>query len=155
MKFKIFSMVVILGVISVLPMIYMGKFDSMPFIGSIFKGGTSEFEQLKAKTPKNLTNVVTDEKVQVYKWRDKNGVMQFSKIAPVEGSSEKIELNPNENIIQAVKIPVEEVEQEIVKSEKPNPYSIKDMKKVMDDARGVEDLLQNRFEDQQKALNNL
>ncbi len=43
----------------------------------------------------------------------------------------------------------------MAKSESPNPYSIKGMKKVMNDAKGVESLLQNRHEEQQKMMNNL
>ena len=156
MKFKIFSMLVTLGILSITPMIYMGKFDPMSFISSGFKTGESEFEKLKAKAPKNLSSVTTDEKVQVYRWRDEHGVMQFSNTPPLEGGSEKIDLNPNENIIQAVKVPVEEVaEKDVVKSEAANPYSVKGMKKVMDDARGVEDLLRKSHEDRQKMMNNL
>ncbi len=37
----------------------------------------------------------------------------------------------------------------------PNPYSKKGMKKAMDAAKGVEDLLKNRHESQQEILNNL
>ena len=156
MKFKIFMMLITLGILSITPMIYMGKFDPMSFIGSGLKTGESTFEKLKAKAPKNISNVTTDEKVQVYRWRDEHGVMQFSNTRPLEGGAEKIELNPNENIIQAVKVPVEEVaEKEVVKSEAPNPYSVKGAKKVMDDARGVEDLLRKSHEDRQKMMNNL
>ena len=34
MKFKIFTMLVTLGILSVIPMIYMGKFDPMSFFDS-------------------------------------------------------------------------------------------------------------------------
>ena len=156
MKFKIFMMLITLGIVSITPMIYMGKFDPMSFISSGLKTGESEFEKLKAKAPKNISNVITDEKVQVYRWRDEHGVMQFSNTPPLEGGAEKIQLNPNENVIQAVKVPVEEVaEKKVVKSEAPNPYSVEGMKKVMDDARGVEDVLRKSQEDRQKMLNNL
>lgn len=155
MKSKIIMMLVILGILSVTPMIYMGKFDPMAFIDSGFKGGSSEFAKLKAKAPKNLTSVVTDKKVQVYKWRDKNGVMQFSNTPPAGGGSETIELNPDHNLIQAVKVPVEEKEAQATSAAMPNPYSVKGMKKVMEDAKGVEGLLQKRHEEQQKMMNNL
>ena len=102
-------MLITLGIVSITPMIYMGKFDPMSFIGSGFKTGESAFEKLKAKAPKNITNVTTDEKVQVYRWRDKHGVMQFSNKRPLEGSAEKMQLKPNDNVIQAIKVPVEEV----------------------------------------------
>lgn len=157
MKLKILLMLITLGVLSVAPMIYMGKFDPTALFDSGLRKGSSEFKKLKAKAPKSLTNVVTNEKVQVYKWRDKNGVMQFSNTPPVSGAKvEQIELNPDKNLIQAVKVPVkQEKEQEAAKVEKPNPYSVKGMKKVMDDAKGIEELLKKRHEDQQNMMNNL
>ena len=156
MKFKILSMLITLGILSVTPMIYMGKFDPLSFIDSGFSNGASEFKKLQAKAPKNLTNVVTDKKVQVYKWRDKNGVMQFGNTPPATvTNAEQVALNPNNNLIQAVKIPKKEEPKEAAKAELPNPYSVKGMKKVMNDARGVEDLLQQRHEAQQKMMNNL
>jgi hypothetical protein len=154
MKFKILSMLVILGVISVLPMIYMGQINPLSFIPD-FSNKTSEYEKLKAKAPKNLTNVVTDEKVQVYRWRDENGVMQFSNTPPPTAThAEQVELKPNSNLVPAVKIPVKEEQKQIARAESPNPYSIKGMKKVMDDARSVERILQNRHEEQRKMINN-
>lgn len=156
MKFKIFTMLVTLGILSVTPMIYMGKFDPMAFFDSSISKGTSEFKNLKARAPKSLSNVVTDKKVQVYKWRDENGIMQFSNTPPpTGGDAEKMELNPNKNIVQAVKVPEKEESEEVAKMESPNPYSVKGMKKVMNDAKGVEALLQKRHEEQQKMMNNL
>ena len=157
MKFKIFSMLVILGFLSIMPMIYMGKFDPMTTIDSMLSSGSSEIKKLKAKAPKSLTSVIQDEKVKVYKWRDENGVMQFSNTPPADGGqAEQIEVNPNKNVVDAVKVPVaEEPEQKTATAEAPNPYSVSGMKKVMNDAKGVEQLLQQRHEDQQKMLNNL
>ena len=157
MKMKNFSMLIILGVMSITPMIYMGKFNPMEFLGSGFSSGASTFESLKAKAPANLTNVVTDEKVQVYKWRDKNGVMQFGNTPPPSvRNAQLVELNPNSNVVKAVKVPV--VEEKPVASsavEQPSPYSVKGMKKVMDDAKGVEQMLQQSHDQRSKALNNL
>ncbi len=156
MKFKIFSMLIILGVVSVMPMIYMGKFDPLSFFESGFSMGGSEFSKLKAKAPKNLSNAVTDEKVQVYKWRDENGVMQFSNTPPpTGGAAEQVVLDPNSNLMQAVKVPAEEEVKQEVEAKSPSPYSVKGMKKVVDDARGVEELLQQRHEGQQEMIKNL
>lgn len=148
-------MLVILGFLSVMPMIYMGKFDPMSFFDSGISGGMSEFKKLKAKAPKNLSSVVSNEKVQVYKWRDENGVMQFSNTPPVGHDTEQLTLDPNSNLMKAVKPPVEEEPEEEDVAEVPSPYSMKGMKKVMNDAKGVEDLLKQRHEDQQKMLNDL
>jgi hypothetical protein len=155
-------MLVILTVISVMPMIYMGKFNPMETIDSMLSSGSSEFKKLKAKTPQGLAgvvsaSVVSDEKVKVYKWRDKNGVMQFSNTPPVDGgSAEQIEVNANRNVVDAVKIPPpEKSEEKVADTAAPSPYSVNGMKKVMNDAKGVEQLLQQRHEDQQKTLNNM
>ena len=154
MKFKILSMLVTLGILSVMPMIYMGKFDPLSFFDSGLSTGASEFEKLKAKAPKNMSSVVTDEKVQIYKWRDKNGVMQFSSTPPATGGdAEQVVLDPNSNLMQAVKVP--EKEAVVEEAESPNPYTVDGMKKVMDDAKGVEEMLQQRFDGQQKRLKDL
>ena len=150
-------MLIILGVMSITPMIYTGKFNPMEFLGSGFSSGASKFESLKAKAPANLTNVVTDEKVQVYKWRDKNGVMQFGNTPPPSvRNAQMVELNPNSNVVKAVKVPVVEEKPEASTAvEQPGPYSVKGMKKVMDDAKGVEQMLQQSHDQRSKALNNL
>ena len=149
-------MLVILGVVSVMPMIYMGKFDPLSFLESGFSMGGSEFTKLKAKAPKNLSNAVTDEKVQVYKWRDEHGVMQFSNTPPPTGDAvEQVVLDPNHNLMQAVKVPEEVEVKQQVEAESPNPYSVKGMKKVVDDAKGVEQLLQQRHESQQQMLKDI
>ena len=153
MKFKIFTMLVTLGILSVIPMIYMGKFDPMSFFDSSLSKGVSELKNLKDMAPSGLG---TDKKVQVYKWRDENGIMQFSNTPPpTGGDAEKIVLNPNKNIVPAVKIPEKEEPKEVAKIQSPSPYSVKGMKKVMNDAKGVEALLQKRHEEQQKMMNDL
>ena len=149
-------MLVILGILSVMPMIYMGKFDPVALLDSGISKSSSEFNKLKASAPKNLTSVVSDEKVQVFKWRDENGVMQFSNTPPpTVSNAERIELDPNNNVVEAVKVPEEEEAVETAQVEKPSPYSVKGMKKVMDDAKGVEELLQKRHEDQQNMLKDI
>lgn len=155
MKYKIFTMLLTLGMLSVVPLIYMGKFDPMAFFESGFSMGSSEFSKLKARAPSNLSSAVTDKKIQVYKWRDENGVMQFSNTPPLNANNaEQVSLDPNSNVIQAVKVPVKEEPAQVVQTTtKPaNPYSVKGMKKTIDDARNVEKLMQQRHEQQQKAL---
>jgi len=149
-------MLVTLGILSVIPMIYMGKFDPQAFFGSGLDSGLSDLQKLKAKAPKSFSNAVIDEKVQVYKWRDEHGVMQFSNTPPASGAAaELVEFNPNNNVVQAVRVPEHEAAVDEVSTSAPNPYSINGMKKVMDDAKGVEQLLQNRHEQQQKMLNDI
>lgn len=152
MKLKILMMLIILGLLSVTPMIYMGRFDPTTF----FEGGGGEIQRLRAKAPKNLSSVVTDKRVQVYQWRDKNGVMQYSNTPPMDMPSKQVTLNPDSNVIQATKRQPEQVEVKKTPGadEAPRPYSVSGMKKVINDARQVEELLQKRHEQQQKKINN-
>ncbi len=158
MKFKIFKMLLVLGIMLAIPLIYMGRFEPMAFLDSGLSTGRSGFDELKGKTPKNLSNAITDEKVQVYKWRDKNGVMQFSNMPPADGgNAQQVTLDPNSNLIQAVKIPEKETESEVKVEKKKslNPYSVNGAKKVIDDAMAVEDMMNQRHEQQQKMLNDI
>ncbi len=158
MKYRIFTMSLTLVMLAVIPLIYMGKFDPIAFFDSGFSFGSSEFMKLKAKAPSNLTSAVTDQKVQVYKWRDENGVMQFSNTPPLDvNNAEQVLLDPNSNVIQAVKAPEKEEPKQMVKTTTTpsNPYSVKGMKKAIDDARNVENLMQQRHDQQQKALGNI
>jgi len=155
MKFKIFTMLLTLGVLSVVPMIYMGKFDPMAFFDSSISKGSAELKNLKNSVPAGLSNVSSSEKVQVYKWRDKNGIMQFSNTPPTVNHAESILINPNNNLIQAIKIPEKKETKKTLEKQSASPYSAAGMKKVMHDAKGVEQMLQKRHEQQQKMMNNL
>jgi hypothetical protein len=156
MKFKIFTMLMTLGILSVTPMIYMGKFDPMAMLNSTFNIAKTETDSLKDKLPDTFTKAVSDKKVQVYKWRDENGVMQFSSTPPPDSRAEQILVDPNTNLMQAVKVEEKkEPEKKVVQVDSPNPYSVNKMKKVMDDAKGVEEMLQKRHEEQQKMLNDI
>ena len=155
MKFKIVSMLVTLAMITALPMIYMGQFNPLALIQGA-GSETSEIARLQTMAPKNLSNAVTDEKLQLYKWRDKNGVMQFSNTPPpATANAEQVVLNPNHNVVQAVNVTAPAEQQQLQQVETQNPYTVKGMKQVMDDARGVEELLRKRHEHQQKMLNKL
>lgn len=151
-------MLITLGVLAVMPMIYMGKIEPLAFFSSGVKDSVSELNKLKANAENGFAGVVGNEKVQVYKWRDKNGVMQFSHLPPASGEfAEKVAFNPNTNIVQAVKVPQVEKEKpkQVAEIKTPSPYSIKGAKKVLQDAKGIEAMLQKRHEEQQKILSDL
>ncbi|HHO59734.1 MAG TPA: DUF4124 domain-containing protein [Thiotrichales bacterium] len=156
MKFKIFSMLGTLTVLAILPLIYMGKINPM----ALFNGDAlntdrlgSEFSKLKRKVSGSSAENVT-----VYKWKDAHGTTQFGSNPPADAVDiQTLSINQNKNIIDPVKVPpkVEKTGSSAPGAKMPNPYSIKGMKKVMDDARGVEDLLQKRADEQEKMLKNL
>ena len=156
MKSTIISMIIVLILMIVVPLVLFGNNDLARQLG--FGGGKSSKKvDLKAKAPKNLTSVVTNEKVEVYKWRDKHGVLQFSNKPPEAGSdSELMVLSPNTNIIDAVKIPEkEEKEEKPPASSSKNPYTPGNMKKLIKKTADLKKLMDDHNTDQQEALDKI
>jgi hypothetical protein len=127
--------------------------------GSFMKGFKSEepteMEKLAEKVPKGVKAVVTDEEVEVYKWRNEHGILQFSEVSPANVDEvEKIVLSPDVNIIDAIKIPEKESE----KKQKPNiislrsPYSVDGMKGMINDSMQVQQDLNEKQAEQEKML---
>ena len=144
-------------VLSVMPMIYMGKFDPSAWISA---NSELDFDlgRSVAGVVKKGSDVVVDKKVQVYKWRDQDGVMQFSNQPPPDAhNAEQIVLHPDSNVVQAVTVSEKETAQPIANADNraATPYSINGMKQVVDDAKGIEEMLQQRDEQQQKILNDI
>jgi hypothetical protein len=150
MKSTIISMIIVLCVLAIIPMFLLDDGSVLARFGLDVFSGSDEH----AKPPKNLTNVTTDEKVQVYKWRDQYGVMQFTNTPPPQSQqAELVELTPNTNIIKAVEVPEEEPEQ------KPggptvmmtgNPYTPGGMKDLLDTTSSLAtDMNQKQMEQQQ------
>ncbi len=143
-------MIIVLCLLAVIPMFLFSDNGLFSRLGLGGFGGSDEEPQ----PPKNLTNVTTDEKVQVYKWRDEDGVMQFSSTPPLEsGRAELVELTPNTNIVKAIEVPEDEPEQ---KRSRPrvmtvgNPYTPEGMKDLLDTTSTLaEDMGQKQIEQQQ------
>jgi len=97
----------------------------------------------------------------VYKWVDDNGVTQYtSELPPGHIQSQALELDPNRNIVQATEIPDAEEEKPAI--EKPplalpnSPvYSPDTINTLVNDAKNVQTLLNERYEQQEKALEDL
>lgn len=102
-------------------------------------------------------------KVNFYKWYDADGNVQFTTEPPADGIKYTIKgFDPNTNVIQAVKAPVEDSEavESTPTPEKTNgagdigsPYSQESVKKLFEDTENIEKLLQQRFQDQESAIN--
>ena len=61
--------------------------------------------------------------------------MQFSNVPPADGgNAQQVMLDPNSNLIQAVKIPEKTAgpEQKVATKKSLSPYSVKGAKKVID-----------------------
>ena len=101
-------------------------------------------------------NVTTDEKVQVYKWRDEYGVMQFTNTPPPETSqAEMVELTPNTNIVKAIEIPAEEPEQ-VNSGPKVmtvgNPYTPGGMKDLLETTSSLSEQMNQKQMEQQQLM---
>lgn len=154
MKSTIVSMLIVLVVLAVVPMIFMGDNDLMSgFFGS--GDGKESIASLKAKAPKNLSNVTTDKKVKVYKWVDENGVMQFSQTPPdLGGEHESMTLKPDTNLMKAFKAPEQEEQQAMAPKvfKTRSPYTPGGMKDMLNQTSDITDKLNQQQADQQKML---
>ncbi len=99
-------------------------------------------------------------KQTVYKWVDENGVTQYSSEPPPENvRTQTLELDPRLNIVQGTEAPQAA---EKPKSQPPalalpeGPiYSPETINKLINDAQNVQNLLDERYQQQNKALKNL
>ena len=147
MKLKIVTLFMSISLLSLTPLIYLGKINPLAWLdGSFDMTAITAFESGR---PRNVTDAVTDKKVQVYKWRDENGVTQFSNLPPADLTAQMLVLDPDSNLVQAV------VEQPLKQKSTPAQYSVDGMKKMLDDARDVEQILQQRHQQQQNMLTNI
>ncbi len=153
MKSTIISMLIVLVILAVLPILFFGDNDFLDTLG--LGGGSKEsIASLKAKAPKNLTNVTTDKKVKVYKWVDENGVTQFSQTPPrLGGKAESLTLKPNTNIMQAYKAPKQEPKQPTgPRIFKTNPYTPGGMKDMLNETTRVTEQMNQRQQEQNALL---
>jgi preprotein translocase subunit SecF len=152
MKSTIISMVIVLCILAVVPLLLFGDKGILARLNIDFAGGSDP----RAKAPQNITTVTTDQKVQVYKWRDEYGVMQFTSAPPPEGQqAEMVELTPNTNIIKAVAVAEDGVEQ---KRSGPtvmttgSPSTPGGMKEMLDATTGLKDGLNEEQHQQQQLI---
>ncbi len=155
MKFKIVSMLIVLAMLSVMPMIYMGKFDPAAWFDKNLAGVGDVGAQLK-KMGKTIPGL-QDGPVTLYRWRDAHGIVQYgSQPPPAAVDVQAVAVDQNRNVVDAVEVPAELSGGRIQRpSSTPNPYSVKGMKKVLEDAQGIEEMLQQRHRQQQKAIGRL
>ena len=143
---------IMLGMSNYMMYIMTGK---LPFdIGSLKAPDLSlEMPDLEDLNPSKLTGSSSG-KSTIYKWVDENGVTVYSESPPPQQiESESITIDPNANIVQATKI-TEKEKSEVTKPSMPSGpiYSPGNVKKLVEDAKNVENLLNERHERQKKAM---
>ena len=113
--------------------------------------------------PENINSVTTDTDVEVYKWRDENGVMHFGSAPPQYGGVvEKMNLKANQNIMDPVRVVAEEAnvivgqgDDTIKQVSVENPYSPEGMADLLNQTQGLADSLSKQQADHKKQLDDI
>ncbi len=97
----------------------------------------------------SLDSVTSVGKQTVYKWVDANGVTQYSAEPPADQVADTLEVDPNTNLVQGLRM--EDEEEESAEKKAPevnipqNIYSPGAVKKLIDDAKNVSTVLNERY----------
>jgi hypothetical protein len=102
----------------------------------------------------------------IYRWNDAKGNVHFTTEPPPAGTEYSVKgYNPDANVIRAVELPTEPVAEPPVSAAEPasgdmsstqdvgNPYNKDNIQKLFDDTRNIEQLLNQRFNNQNSAVN--
>ena len=93
-----------------------------------------------------------------YQWYDPKGNVQFTTEPPPDGVEYKVkQYDPNANVIQAVTLPVEDTDvaatPEKSVQELPSPYSEESIGQLFEDARNIQNLMNQRIKSQNDTIN--
>ena len=103
-----------------------------------------------------VDSLVNGGKTTAYKWTDENGVVHYSSEPPPEQQQvEVLEVDPNVNLVQGVQ-KKEEVpgpgSQPALDLPGGNVYSPKNVQKLIQDAKDVQQKLNERYQEQEKIV---
>ena len=125
-------------------------------------GGQKMLDFMESAPPKlkgieGLGNAVTDEKVTVYQWVDEKGGKHFSNTPPAGVSADQLNLSSKTNVIQSIPTPADKEQNSgaQVTSIPSNPYSPGGAKKMIDGAKNLKNMMDQRAIDQQKMLDKI
>jgi len=157
MKSTIISMLIVLVLMVALPMIFLGN-------NRLSDGISLDLGKPRAdsgvKLSSRIENVTTDAPVEIYRWRDEHGILQFSNTEPVGVSAEVLNLKPNLSSMDAVKPSPEEKEPSAAAAtsssgELGNPYTPGGMKQIIDQANELKKVISQQQAEQEKAINEM
>lgn len=153
MKSTIISMLVVLVLLVVLPILFLGDkrlFDGISLDSPDSSSGAGV--QLSSR----IENVSTDAPVAIYRWRDANGLLQFSNTEPEGVAAELLQLEPNLSSMDPVKArPVDNTAATVSAPETGNPYTPGGMKEMVEQANELKKVLSQQQADQQQAIENI
>ncbi len=164
MKFIWKLMIAVLVIGMLLPFTFLKGKDGKPLMnfGNIKMPEFSIPDLPKISGSKNVDTINSGSPNSIYEWKDAEGNLQFSNTPPAEGIEYTVrEYDPNTNVIQSIELPAEETEastepqtnQKIISSEDPSDvYSPEGVKKLIDDAKNIENILNDRLKEQQATI---
>ena len=160
---KLMIAVLVIGVL--LPFTFLKGKDGKPLMnfGNLKVPGFSTPDHTKRSEPKNSDRANNSSPNSIYEWKDEEGNIQFSNTPPAEGIEYTVrEYDPNINVIQSIELPVDKAEapntepqtgQKILSSDDAGDvYSPEQIKKLIDDAKNVENILNDRLKKQQATI---
>jgi hypothetical protein len=156
MKSTIISMLIILILMVALPMFFLGDNKIADTFGlHLGRPGASASGGVKLSS--RIENVTTDTPVQIYRWRDEHGILQFSNTEPAGVPAEKLDLKPNLSSMDAVKPQPEEKQATAStatssSAEIGNPYSPGGMKQMIEQANELKKVISQQQADQAKTI---
>lgn len=105
----------------------------------------------------SAANPLNNQPEKAWKWVDENGVTHYSTEAPPQNQlAEELEVDPNTNVIQSVEIPKKQEPEDTTITPVEGPiYDPATINKLMEDAKNVEKVLQERHEKQEEIINSL
>jgi len=113
----------------------------------------SQVPDVSISTP-NLSEMMPKGSERAYKWTDANGVVHYSSEPPPEVEAQVMDVDPNTNMIQGLRA---EAPKETEAAPAPTPtlpqgnvYNPKNVQKLIEDAKNVQNVLNERYESLEK-----
>lgn len=150
---------------------YTKGVDVTAMTAKLFKFGARlgdldlETMRIDSERVEDDTRVLQAGKQRVYKWQDQGGQWHYTQIRPPADARavESMDLDPMQNVIAgfeppqtgdepAADEPTERAEPEPEETIAENPYSPETIKKLFEDAKGLQETLGKRYETQEKLL---
>ncbi|MDH5572300.1 MAG: hypothetical protein OEY89_11075 [Gammaproteobacteria bacterium] len=177
MKLMLKLMLVLLVLVGASPFILPGKNGQplfsfsdlkMPDFSSLFGSSKSKVVVIPEggaanEEVNNKKNVTT-----VHKWLDDSGVWQFSDQNNSGGNSEMVKINPDSNVVQAMKLAKPEEEKTSTTSDNgekaesdlssiplPTTIPMKDIPKLISQTKELKNTLEQRYQEQQTLLDSI
>ena len=148
MKLIINLLLLTLVVAAVLPFITLGPNGSALLEPPDINVPDFDIPKISELVTKSKPASNDDQSALVYKWRDSDGRMHYTSDPPPQGvQSEMLSIRPDTNVVPAVKPPQPSKQVTKPKTQKDpvgSVYSPGNIRQLIDDARNVENVLNDR-----------